>query len=63
MKRSTLLKLLVIPALTVFVPLVTQKPVEAAGCWCNSTLDCKRCFNTTEPIACGVISPHVCTWL
>jgi hypothetical protein len=62
MKRSTLLKLMVIPALSVFVPLLTQKPAVAA-CYCNTTLDCKRCFNTTEPIACGVVSPHVCTWL
>lgn len=63
MKRSTLLKLLVIPALAIFVPLLPQKPAEAASCYCNTTLDCKKCFNTTEPIGCGVISPHVCTWL
>ena len=64
MKRSTLLKLMIIPALAFFVPLVPQqKPAEAASCFCNTTLDCKRCFNTTEPIACGIISPHVCTWL
>jgi hypothetical protein len=63
MKRSTLLKLLVIPALAVFVPMVTPKPIQALSCWCNTTQDCKNCFHTQEPIACGIVSPHVCTWL
>ena len=62
MKRGTVLRLLIIPAVAVFLHLMPQKPAVAA-CYCNTTLDCKRCFNTTEPIACGVVSPHVCTWL
>ncbi len=62
MKRATVFRLLIIPAVAVFLHLMPQKAAIAA-CYCNTTLDCKKCFNTTEPIACGVISPHVCTWL
>ena len=63
MKRSTLWKLCLIPVLALAIPLLSPKPAEALYCWCVSDDDCYRCMHTTEPIACGVISAHVCTWL
>jgi len=63
MRRSTVWKLLFISALGIVVPLMAAPKPTEASCYCNTYLDCQRCFNTEEPIACGVVSPHVCTWL
>lgn len=63
MKRSTLLKLLVIPALAIFVPMLHSKPA-AAACYCNTAADCQRCLHTTEPMSCGFGgSQHICIYL
>lgn len=60
MKRSTLLRLLFIFVLAVVVPLISQKPAEGAACYCNTSLECKTCLHTQEPVAC--VSHH-CIWL